>query len=56
MTAQERDQKLSQIVFQVGIRDVMIEAAEREKRDLLTQYRTLQQTPVDPAEEAPTDG
>ena len=56
MTAQERDQKLSQIVFQIGIRDLLIDSAEREKRDLLTQYRTLQQMPVDPAEKEKTDG
>lgn len=56
MTAEDRNQKLANIAVQIGLRDVMIETAERDKRALLDQYRTLQQMPVDEPAKENTDG
>lgn len=56
MTAADRQQKLANIAVQIGLRDVMIETAERDKRALLDQYRTLQQMPVDEPAKENTDG
>jgi hypothetical protein len=56
MTTEEKHDALRQVLFEIGLRDYLIDTAEREKRVLLDQYRKIQETPDAPAEKEPAHG
>lgn len=54
MTPEQKDAKLTQIVTQIGLRDLMIEKALAEKAALFRQYHEIQNAPAVAQEK--TDG